>query len=110
MTEESEDARMRALFGEMQRPPMGDEDFVRSVMGRVQEVRVSSRVRRNAMAIGGVALLGAVLWPFKGAIGAAITLSAARYAVDLPMLSSGGAALLIAAAASLAALAYAERG
>lgn len=110
MTEESEDARMRALFGEMQRPPMGDEDFVRSVMGRVQDVRVSSRVRRNAMAIGGAALLGAVLWPFKGAIGAAITLSAARYAVDLPMLSSGGAALLIAAAASLAALAYAERG
>jgi hypothetical protein len=110
MTEESEDARMRALFGESQRPPMGDDEFVHAVMYRIQEVRVSGKVRRNALALGAVALTGALLWPFKSAIGTAITLSAVRFAPDLPMLSSSATALLIAAAASIAALAYAERG
>ena len=110
MTEESEDARMRALFGESPRPPMGDDEFVHSVMARVEAVRTSDKVRRNATAIGVVALGGALLWPFKSAIGAALTLSAVRFAPDLPMLSGSATALLIAAAASVAALAYAERG
>ncbi len=110
MTEESEDARMRALFGESPRPPMGDDEFVRSVMTRVHEVRTSDKVRRNALAIGVVAVAGAILWPFKSALGTALALSAVRFAPDLPMLSGGATALLIAAAASVAALAYAERG
>ena len=110
MTEESEDARMRALFGESSRPPMGDEEFVGAVMGRVHEARASDAVRRNAIAIATVALAGAVLWPFKAAIGTAFTLTTMKYAADLPMLSGGATALLIAAAASVAALAYAERG
>ncbi len=110
MTEESEDARMRALFGESPRPPMGDEEFVRSVMARVQEVRTSDKVRRNAVAIGSLAVAGAVLWPFKSAIGTAFTLTAGKYVPDLSMLSGGATALIIAGAASLAALAYAERG
>ena len=110
MTEESEDARMRTLFGESPRPPMGDDEFVHAVMYRVHEVRASDKVRRNALAMGSVALAGAVLWPFKSAIGTALTLGAVRFVPDLPMLSGGATALLIAAAASVAALAYAERG
>ena len=110
MTEESEDARMRALFGESGRPPMGDEEFVGALMGRVHEARASDAVRRNAIAIATVALAGAVLWPFKAAIGTAFTLTTLKYAADLPMLSGGATALLIAAAASVAALTYAERG
>ena len=107
---ESEDARMRALFGESPRPPMGDEEFVGVVMRRVHETRAFDTVRRNAVAIGTVALTGAVLWPFKAAIGTALSLTTMKYAADLPMLGSGAGALLIAAAASVAALAYAERG
>lgn len=110
MTEESEDARMRALFGDAGRPPMRDEEFVGAVMGRVRDVRVADAVRRNAVAVGLVALVGATLWPFKAAIGTALTLTTLRYAADLPMLSGSATALLIAAAASVAALAYAERG
>jgi hypothetical protein len=109
MSEESEDARMRALFGDVVRPPMGDEDFVRSVMGRVQEVQASEKARRGAVAVGGIALMGAVLWPFKDAIGAAITLSAVKFAPDVAMLGGGASALIVAAVASLAAWAYVER-
>jgi len=109
-TEESEDARMRALFGEASRPPMGDEDFVQSVMGRVEDARASAKVRSSAMALGTIAIGCAVLWPFKAAIATAIALPLEKYAASLPMLSAGATGLLIAAAASVAALVYAERG
>lgn len=110
MTEESEDARMRALFGTSVRPPMGDEAFVASVMGRVREAKAVDATRRSAVAIGGIALMGAVLWPYKAALATGLTLTAARYAPDLSMLSGGATALLIAAVASVGAWAYAERG
>ena len=110
MNEESEDARMRALFGESTRPPMGDDEFVRAVMIRVNEARTSDKARRGAVAIGSIALIGAVLWPYKAALATAFTLTAAKYVPDLSMLGGGATALLIAAAASVAALAYAERG
>ena len=85
MTEESEDARMRALFGQSKRPPIGDEEFVGAVMGRVHEARASNAVRRNAISIATVALAGAVLWPFKAAIGTALTLTTLKYAADQPV-------------------------
>lgn len=110
MSEDREDARMRALFGASARPPMGDEMFVQAVMGRVHEARAVDKGRRNALAIGGMALLGAVLWPFKAALGTGLTLTAARYAPDFSMLNSGASALLIAGVAAVAAWAYAERG
>ncbi|MDX2234370.1 MAG: hypothetical protein NW200_07715 [Hyphomonadaceae bacterium] len=100
---------MRALFAQGARPPMGDEDFVQSVMTRVQDVRAADKVRRNVAVLGATAFAGAVLWPFRDALGAGITLSMARFAHDVPMLSGGATALLIAAAATLAALAYTER-
>jgi hypothetical protein len=89
---------------------MGDEAFVVAVMGRVEEARASDKVRRQAVTLGAVALAGAVLWPFKGPIEAALSLTATRFAGDLSAFGGGASALLIAAAASLAAWAYAERG
>lgn len=109
MTEEGEDARMRALFGEAPRPPMGDEEFVSRVMGRVAEAKASRNVQRSTAAVGVGALALAVLWPYKAAIATALTLSVPRMTADLPMLSNSASALLIAAVAGLAALAYAER-
>jgi uncharacterized membrane protein len=108
--EDLEDARMRALFGDMSRPPMGDEAFVAQVMGRVEEVKSARKVQRGTVALGVAALGVAVLWPYKAALGTGLTLSLSAATVDLPMLSGSAGALLIAAAASLAALAYAERG
>jgi hypothetical protein len=108
--EESEDAKMRALFGEVARPPMGDEEFVSRVMGRVEEAKASRKVQRSTAALGFAGLAVAVLWPYKAALETGLALSVARLSADLPMLSSGAGALLVAAAVSLAALAYAERG
>jgi hypothetical protein len=108
--ENNEDARMRALFGDTSRPPMADEVFVARVMGRVEEAKAVRKVQRGAMAMGAAALGVAVLWPYKAALETGLTLSLSAATVDLPMLSSSAGALLIAAAASLAALAYAERG
>lgn len=107
--EESEDARMAALFGDLPRPPMGDEDFVRSVMGRVQEARVDAAIRRNAIGLGVIAATAGLLWPFKSAIVTAVTLPLAKYLPSMPAMSAGATGLLIAAVASVAALAYAER-
>lgn len=109
-TEESEDARMRALFGEASRPPMGDEDFVQSVMGRVEEAKASAKVRSSAIALGGIAIASAMLWPFKAAILTALTLPLEKYVASAPMLGAGATAMLIAVAASAAGLVYAERG
>lgn len=101
---------MRALFGESPRPPMGDEAFVAQVMGRVQDAKAVRNVQRSTAALGAAALGVAVLWPYKAALGTGLALSLSRVTADLPMLSGSAGALLIAAAASLAALAYAERG
>jgi hypothetical protein len=109
-TEESEDAKMRALFGDASRPPMGDEDFVRSVMVRVEEAKASRKVQSSAVALGVIAVTAAVLWPFKTAIATAFVLPLERYAADLPMLGATATAMLIALAASAAGLVYAERG
>jgi len=109
-TEESEDAKMRALFGEASRPPMGDEEFVQGVMARVDEAKASRKVRSSALALGSVALGVAILWPFKGAIVTALTLPLARYVPEPSMLSAGTTAMLIAVAASAAGLVYAEKG
>lgn len=109
-TEESEDARMRALFGEAPRPPMGDEDFVRSVMVRVEEAKASRKVRSSAVALGGIALGCAVLWPFKAAIATALMVPLTKYVPDASMLGAGTTVMLIAIIASAAGLVYAERG
>ncbi|KAF0176555.1 MAG: hypothetical protein FD124_220 [Alphaproteobacteria bacterium] len=109
-TEESEDAKMRALFGDASRPPMGDEDFVAAVMGRVEEVRASEKVRSSAFALGVIAVISAVLWPFKAAIATALVVPLTRYVPDTSMLGAGATAMLIAVTASAAALVYAERG
>jgi hypothetical protein len=109
-TEESEDAKMRALFGEASRPPMGDEDFVAAVMGRVDEVKASQKMRSSAFALGFIAAGCAVLWPFKAAIATALTVPLTQFAPDTSMLGAGTTAMLIAVAASAAALVYAERG
>lgn len=109
-TEESEDAKMRALFGEASRPPMGDEDFVRSVMVRVEEAKASRKVRSSALALGTIAMGAALLWPFKAAIATALVLPIEKYAASMPMLGAGATGMLIAVAASAAGLVYAERG
>jgi hypothetical protein len=109
-TEESEDAKMRALFGEASRPPMGDEDFVAAVMGRVDEIKASEKVRSSAIAMGFIAAGCALLWPFKAAITTALVVPLARFVPDTSMLGAGATAMLIAVAASAAALVYAERG
>ncbi len=109
-TEESEDAKMRALFGDASRPPMGDEEFVAAVMGRVEEARASGKVRSSAIALGVIAVTSALLWPFKAAITTALVVPLARYVPDTSMLGAGATAMLIAVAASAAALVYAERG
>lgn len=109
-TEESEDAKMRALFGEASRPPMGDEEFVQGVMARVDEATAARKVRSSAVALGGIALGVALLWPFKAAIVTALTVPLARYVPDMSMVSAGTAAMCIAVAASAVGLVYAERG
>jgi len=109
-TEESEDAKMRALFGEASQPPMGDEDFVQGVMARVDEVKASQKARSSALALGTVAVGMAILWPFKAAIVTALTVPLVKYVPDVSMLSAGSTAILIAVAASAAGLVYAERG
>lgn len=107
---ESEDARMRALFGQVDAPPMGDEAFVGAVMGRVREEKAARSVQRQVGAFGLAAMAGALLWPYKAAIGTGLTLTLARYVPDAATVGGGASALIIAAAASLAALVYAERG
>lgn len=110
MSEESEDARMRALFGQADAPPMGDEAFVGAVMGRVREEKAARTLQRQVGALGLVAMAGALLWPYKAAIGTGLTLTLARYVPDAAVIGGSASALVIAAVASLAALAYAERG
>lgn len=109
-TEESEDAKMRALFGEVSRPPMGDEDFVAGVMARVDDAKASRKVQSSALALGAIALGAAVLWPFKAAIATALLVPLEKYAAVLPSMGAGATAMLIAVAASAAGLVYAERG
>jgi hypothetical protein len=109
-TEESEDAKMRALFGDASRPPMADEEFVRTVMVRVEAAKASHSVRSSAMALGTLALGCAVLWPFKASIATALAAPVVKVLPDASMLGAGATAMLVALAASAAGLVYAERG
>jgi hypothetical protein len=109
MTEDEEDSRMRALFGDVARPPFGDDAFVKSVMARVAVEKSAERARRSAFSMGALAFIGASLWPFRDPIALALTGAFDRVLIDLPSLSAGATTLLVAAVVSAAAWAYAER-
>jgi predicted cation transporter len=110
MSEDEKDVAMRALFGDVPRPPLGDEAFVRSVMTGVERDKSARAVSRNAAAIGGTALLGAMLWPVREPLGLAFVAGLEQGAANLPTVSAGALSLIIAAVVSAAAWVYAERG
>ena len=107
--EPDDDARLRALFAEGERPPLGDEAFVRRVMAPVEAHAVQAKAWRSA-AIPAAAAFGlAVIWPFLGPVGAMLGQAAQPILQNAPMMGAGGLSALMALAAAGGAWLYAER-
>ena len=103
-----DDALMRALFAEGDRPPYGDETVVKGVMARVEKQAASQQAWRAAAAPALIAFGAAAFYPLLGPLGALIGQAAAPLLQNAPAIGAGGLSLLMAAAAGGAWL-YAER-
>ena len=103
------DALMRALFAEGDRPPMGDETFVRGVMARVEADAARSKAWRNTAAPAIAALGAAAIWPFLGPLGAIVGQAFAPILANAPSVGAGGLTVLMAFAAAGGAWLYSER-
>lgn len=104
-----DDALMRALFAEGDRPPYGDETFVKGVMARVEKQAASQQAWRAAAAPALIAFGAAAFYPLLGPLGALIGQVAAPLLQNAPTIGAGGLSLLMAAAAAGGAWLYAER-
>lgn len=104
-----DDALLRAMFAEGDRPPYGDETFVKGVMARVEKQASSAQAWRAAAAPALIAFGAAAFYPLLGPVGAVIGQAAAPLLQNAPAISAGGLSLLMAAAAAGGAWLYAER-
>jgi hypothetical protein len=104
-----DDALLRALFAEGERPAHGDEAFVRRVMAPVKADAVRSQAWRST-AIPAVGAFGvAAMWPFLGPLGALFGQIASPVLQNAPMVSASGLSLLLALAIAGGAWLYADR-
>lgn len=107
--EPDDEALLRALFAEGERPPYGDEAFVRRVMAPVEADAVRAKAWRSA-AIPAVGAFGlAAVWPFLGPLGALFGQIAAPVLQSAPMVSASGLSALLVVAVAGGAWLYAER-
>jgi hypothetical protein len=103
------DARLRALFGEMDRPPLGDERFTAAVMQRVAAAANTHRQLRLAWAAGLGSLAVAFVAPHLGAgLGEVIAAVNTAFAWA-PVVGSSAATLVLIGLAAAAGWAVAER-
>lgn len=103
------EARLRALFGEADRPPMGDERFTAAVMQRVEADVGRRKQRRLAWAAGLGSLTAAVVIPNLGSgLGDVVGAFNTAFAWA-PAAGPGAATLVFVALAAAAGWAVAER-
>lgn len=110
MSEMQDDLALKALFADAPRPPMGDEDFVAGVMGRVETYEVRRKSRWQAAGLGALGLTAGVVILNYGDIIGVFNDAFAAYAAQLPAIGAGGSAALIAMAVAAGGWLYAERG
>lgn len=104
------DAALRALFASAERPPLGDEAFVRHVMGRVHEAS-ARRGERAVMALGVVLVgLAVTLAPQLGTAAGELGLAFVKNMPHLPELSAQATGMLLAMGLAVAGWIYSERG
>jgi hypothetical protein len=107
--EPDDDALLRALFAEGERPPYGDEAFVRRVMAPVEAEVVRTKAWRSA-AVPALAAFGlAAVWPFLGPLTALFGQVAAPVLQNASMMSASGLSALLALGIAGGAWLYTER-
>jgi hypothetical protein len=107
--EAAADARLRALFADTPKAPMGDEAFVAKIMRRTEAEAQRKRAFVSAGAMGLVGLLAAALIPHLGTIGPQIALAFLKSAPSAPEVSAQSMVLVGALVAAGAGWLYAER-
>ncbi len=109
MSEDRDDAMLRALFAEGERPPMADERFVAKVMGRVQEERARVQEWVNWGVWAGAAAAGLMFVAKGPAIVAELSRVVMASGLEAPALSGGMGLLVLAGLASAGAWLFSER-
>lgn len=109
-TADADDARLRALFGAMDAPPMGDERFTASVMAEVDAIEARRTSRKGLLALGAIAIGAMGVVANATPLADAFADAYAAYALYLPNFGAGATSVMLAMAAAGAGWLYSERG